>query len=494
MSESLFPTCDICNKTKKSVRIHLQKFSAPTRKVNTDPEGNGLAIYTVIHEEQQFTLHSYQLCKKCARKYALCAKCHKHTRRKHAKKSGDHYLCAICETTHTFCGDCNSTISHKDVKTITGSKTQLCIECYRKKVFLCGNCGAEKPTAKRYEIISRREMTEKSLCHNCFVHLTCNKCNYIPNQASVSYRFDTNNSCTECERVGVERGKAIKSYATKPRPRIYGIADTLQYIRTPIPIYGIELEVSTEKGIHSNSGIAESIDAAINAQPYQYIYIKSDGTIPQGFEIVTQPMTLKFLQENSLVDQIYEKAKEMEIISHDTGCCGMHIHVPKIIFTNGDIYKISNIIYHNRTFIELIGRRSATSHSQYRRCETVDNYTNPKEHLKKYSQFAVRKHTCEFRCFRGTIIPQTIRASAEFCDMMISFVKSHSLSYLKKHNFEVTSQLIIYTRRYRKTYRNLYRYMIKQKIIERTTMHRTTPERQKELITSIRNDPKLIEV
>lgn len=57
---------------------------------------------------------------------------------------------------------------------------------------------------------------------------------------------------------------------------------------------GVELEID---GAGEYSGNAKTILALANAKE-DLIYCKHDGSLDEGFEIVTHPMTLEFHQKN----------------------------------------------------------------------------------------------------------------------------------------------------------------------------------------------------
>ncbi len=58
----------------------------------------------------------------------------------------------------------------------------------------------------------------------------------------------------------------------------------------------------------------------------EHIYIKSDGSLDDGMEIVSHPMTLDF-HKQFCWKEIMRKAISLGYRSHQTGTCGLHIHV-----------------------------------------------------------------------------------------------------------------------------------------------------------------------
>ena len=63
----------------------------------------------------------------------------------------------------------------------------------------------------------------------------------------------------------------------------------------------------------------------------QHIYIKSDGSLDDGMEIVSHPMSLNYHQ-NFCWQEIMSKAVALGYRSHQTSTCGLHIHVNRTAF------------------------------------------------------------------------------------------------------------------------------------------------------------------
>ena len=62
------------------------------------------------------------------------------------------------------------------------------------------------------------------------------------------------------------------------------------------------------------------------------IYIKSDGSLEDGFEIVSHPMTLEYHAEEMNWKELLREAVSMGYRSHQTSTCGLHVHVNRNAF------------------------------------------------------------------------------------------------------------------------------------------------------------------
>lgn len=62
------------------------------------------------------------------------------------------------------------------------------------------------------------------------------------------------------------------------------------------------------------------------------IYIKTDSSLDEGFEIVTHPMTLDYHMNNMPWEDVAKKALRLGYRSHNTTTSGLHIHVNRSAF------------------------------------------------------------------------------------------------------------------------------------------------------------------
>lgn len=115
--------------------------------------------------------------------------------------------------------------------------------------------------------------------------------------------------CDECYREIQE--STIRPYNYKPEPIFYGSGDLF---------YGIELEI--DKG-GERSDYAETILNVANKDS-KYIYARHDGSIDNGFEIVSHPMTLEYHTNTMNWADVMDTALLLGYRSHQTYTCGLH--------------------------------------------------------------------------------------------------------------------------------------------------------------------------
>lgn len=78
----------------------------------------------------------------------------------------------------------------------------------------------------------------------------------------------------------------------------------------------------------------ENAEALLNiANRYnEHIYCKHDGSIDNGFEMVSHPMSLEYHTNEMNWLDVFNNAVSMDYRSHQTNTCGLHIHVNRSAF------------------------------------------------------------------------------------------------------------------------------------------------------------------
>lgn len=126
-----------------------------------------------------------------------------------------------------------------------------------------------------------------TLCTSCYdnYYTTCENCEAVINADDANYDGDDRAYCDECYE---KHCRSIQNYGYKPEPIFYGSGDRF---------FGVELEIDDGGKLSDNADI---ILAAGNSDA-EHIYIKSDGSLERGMEIVTHPMTPGLSQKSYAV-------------------------------------------------------------------------------------------------------------------------------------------------------------------------------------------------
>lgn len=307
------------------------------------------------------------------------------------------------------CTSCGNNFYREQLSPFDGEL--LCPACLSSQTVYCSCCD------RRIWTDDNVGTDAQPLCQDCFDdHFErCTTCNALIRRGDTYYRGDTP-YCAECyQSVGC--GDEIMSYYFKPTPIFYGEGKRF---------FGVELEI--DGAGEDNDNAAEILHIANVERPL--VYCKHDGSLDDGFEIVTHPMTLDFHLHNMPWEQIVEEAKKLGYTSHQAGTCGLHVHVNRNDFGETEVQQdavIARILYFVEKNWEELLKFSRRTQSQLDQWAARYGYKDqPKElldHAKKSAHAGrytsvnlTNKNTIEFRIFRGTLKHNTLIATLQLLD------------------------------------------------------------------------------
>lgn len=314
----------------------------------------------------------------------VCARCGCTIPENESFRCGEDVLCDDCASEHTaLCDDCGERFYIDDDR---GDETRfICPSCYDNNWTHCERCGALIRSSESYTM-SRGEYADCDLCGDCH----------------------------DIEMDKIER--VIHDYYYKPEPIFYGSG----------PLYmGVELEVDGAGEDHGNAG---DVMEVFNANG-EYAYCKHDGSLNDGFEIVTHPMSLAFHKNNAPWADVVDKCRKLGYTSHNVGTCGLHVHVSRDAFGNDDYTQdaaISRVLYFfEKNWEELLKFSRRTQYQLDRWAARYGYEHDPMDILDKakgagrYTAVNLENtNTVEFRMFRGTLKYNTIIATMELLNIV----------------------------------------------------------------------------
>lgn len=231
--------------------------------------------------------------------------------------------------------------------------------------------------------------------------------------------FDTDlNMCEECaERYREEN--IIGGYHDN-KGEFYHVGERAQCI-------GIELEVENRAHALSNSDMARRL-----RDMYPHIVFEHDGSLDNGFEIISQPHDLNAFSAVPW-EELFSDLIENGFRSHDTDTCGLHVHFALEWF--GDtrteqeltIDRICRFYIRNWHALSKLSRRK-----RFRYCSIGESYITPSVYEtlseKKYDRYVAvnicpmdYQGTIEFRLARGTLKASTFRA---WIDLHVAIIEN----------------------------------------------------------------------
>ena len=309
------------------------------------------------------------------------------------------------------CSMCGEILTEENMYEFDGSL--FCRHCLGEQTVVCNCCG-------RRIWQSDDEGDENiSLCSRCRDSYTeCSDCGRLVYNDDAYYEDGSDIPyCENCyDRL---RGQAIKSYNYKPTPIFHGSGDLF---------LGIELEVDKGGEYAEN---AEKILSVANESD-DVLYIKHDGSLTDGFELVSEPCDLEYHMTKFPWQKIFEKAISLGYASHNTSTAGLHVHVNRSAFGETRerqeevVARIIHFVEKNWLEMKKFSRRTESNINRWaaRYCsiseEVQETYKKAKDkRLGRYVAVNLENYdTIEFRLFRGTLRYKTFAATLQLVEQI----------------------------------------------------------------------------
>jgi len=255
---------------------------------------------------------------------------------------------------------------------------------------------------------------------------TCGDCS---NNYSYCYDHDSyyseSDCCSYCEDDEEDYdeygSRLIHDYSYRPYPTFFVIKNGIDLgdINEPaqLSVTGFELEMEAMNcSIKDGSELANSLFGNV-------AYLKHDGSLNNGFEMVTHPMSLEYINTKFNFAGVKELA-DLGMRSAKTTTCGLHIHVNKGFFNNRatSMYRFMAMFYGNSEMWQRLAGRSRSSYAQWdlSEQERMLNYIKMlKNRNMGYGAYNEDRYvavnlqpgkTVELRFFKGTLRPETLKA------------------------------------------------------------------------------------
>lgn len=287
----------------------------------------------------------------------------------------------------------------------------MCMECFEGGTTTCDCCGI------RIWSDDAQGDSGVTLCSRCYeyTYTNCEGCGRLISNDDAMYEDESDYPyCESCYERIIK--SAIKSYNYKPEPIFYGLGNLFM---------GVELEI--DKGGECVENAEKILRTANNSN--EHMYCKHDGSIENGFEMVTHPMTLEYHLNNMNWRDILNKTIELGYRSHNTQTCGLHIHVNRSAF--GKTYDeqetvVSRVVYFVENHWNELLKFSRRTEENINRwagrygimTTAKDTYKNAKDkRMGRYVAVNLENYnTIEFRIFRGTLNYKTFIATLQLID------------------------------------------------------------------------------
>lgn len=376
------------------------------------------------------------------------------------------YLCNDCMQTHyTTCDDCNSIIPIDEAYTTHDGRT-ICDDCSSDHYFTCDYCNTLHHIDEPYIVTH----DDQYICDDCSCHyIYCNDCGQYYHEDDMNYcERDDEYYCNNCydnhiyDNIYGYHDFSDWEYYTTDNPPTYTPQLSTNYL-------GAEIEIYNSTNQYSNNDTAGYVNSHIPA------VCMEDGSIGNGYEIITHPQTFEYyVSRYEDYSNTFRYLRDCGYVGDDSTTCGLHIHISSAHLQDDTIDKIYLFMENYKDRLINFSRRHSTRWAKFlsdaKRNDESDDIIKSIDYIKKekcnhdrYMALNIQhsSRTIEFRLFKSTLNIETfyatlqlVKSIVEVCDStpieeitwdkVINYIDEPYLkSYLNRRNITSTSQPIV---------------------------------------------------
>jgi hypothetical protein len=326
---------------------------------------------------------------------------------------GSKILCSDCVRSCERCGD----VGDENDQWCDVDNELWCGDCTSNRAYWCDSC-EEYSTDSTVYIRDRGA----SWCASCVEDATfCEDCD--------EYYAD---GCDRCEE-----SRLIHDYQYRPDPIFHSTDKNARLF------FGIEVEVEAP------NDFANAADYAHRLEGMELAYLKHDGSLNHGFEVVTHPMTHDYYKNEAtdLWDTFDKLRRWYKVGSWSTGTCGVHVHISRTGFNGGPhMHRFLSLVYGNQKFFEAIAGRSSDRWAKFDDAQQTKRTTEEDgtrgwhsfrsfkyklsngENSDRYSAVNTQNaNTLEMRIFRGSTNSDTIKSYLDLAHASVEYTRTISV-------------------------------------------------------------------
>ena len=332
-----------------------------------------------------------------------------------------------CENCKRICERCDDTGWENDDWYYIDDSEMWCQSCTENHANYCDDCNEYCSGSTYYT-----EDTSQNYCENCIGSTYwCEDCD----------AYYTNG----CDDHSGDEARVIHDYSYRPDP-IFHTTDKEERL-----FFGLEIEVEASRNR------SESAEYASRLESYDLAYLKSDGSLNCGFEIVTHPMTHDFYKnEASELWNTLEALRSnigMRVKAWDAPTAGLHIHISRTGFNGGaHMHRFLRLVYDNQTLYEAVAGRSSSRWAKFDDAQTDyvvgldadgDRIWKQRRNLKskldnsrnsdRYSAVNTQNRaTLEMRIFRSSVKGDTVKSFIDLAHSSVEYTRGLSVRDIRE--------------------------------------------------------------
>lgn len=331
------------------------------------------------------------------------------------------------------------------------------------------NCAACGEWVHRENVQSVEITGGGHLCPTCATQYSpCNECSrFISNSDLLS-----GGVCRSCHS---NHSLQIHDYSYKPMALFNKMAwENTRYL-------GIELEIEVQgSSDEKRMEVAQKIKAWLKSLPVipemrlpavtvkqrswdKLVYLKHDGSLHNGIEIVFHPITLSSFHKHFCAKDFLEFLKSNNCVISER--CGMHVHVSKDKLSTPQLLKGKWLFYKCEQFIRKLSERSDFHYCQFEREPSKDPY-NQEFGRRTALNVAGSTKTLEIRVFKSTLDYKKFLTNIQFADVFVDYIQYGAGSnFLKRSTpHQVWIDFVDYAKKQRR-YQVMTNYILQNRIV-----------------------------
>ena len=207
------------------------------------------------------------------------------------------------------------------------------------------------------------------------------------------------------------RGRLIQDYSYRPTLNFHGEGNLFM---------GVEIEVEMTRGADRDTVAAIAVDGLGDLG-----YLKSDGSLVNGFEIVTHPMSYDWAMEH-FPWGLLEKLRDAG--ARATSRAGIHVHVSRAGFDGPcHMMKWMKFVYRNESNVTALAGRESDRWAAFRHEHRamIAEFAKGSTQAERYSAINVQNAaTLEMRIFESTLKPERLQAFFGFAAGSVEYTRA----------------------------------------------------------------------
>lgn len=350
------------------------------------------------------------------------------------------------------CAVCDTAIEPDDVFHVEPDQ-QVCSDCVR----VCERCSDSGTSDDSYNEVDGNAIW----CEHCTARYAnfCNRCEehtsgsttYIADRGDYWCEYcagDNADYCDDCDNYYAEgctdcfqEPDTIHDYSYRP-DLIFHTTEGNERL-----FFGMEIELECRNGRYDPAEYAGRLEE------YDLAYLKGDGSLNDGFEIVTHPMTHDFFKNEATEfwNTLDVLRNQYRVMTWGTSTAGIHIHISRTGFKGGPhMHRFLNLVYSNESLYSTIAGRESSRWAKFddvlENTLALDEYGNRtwKTHrgfAKKITQGSntdrysavntQNRDTLELRIFKSTTKPERIKAYMDLAHASVEYTRNLTLQQVK---------------------------------------------------------------